>query len=94
MEGKQVSKSVENDNIEGGRQNELQEDSGSPAENESSPELNVKDAKDKINDDSHVKTRETFSRTSTRLVKFQLFETKLVFFITAILTLAFLCPWL
>jgi hypothetical protein len=94
MEGDQASKPVETDNIAGGRVNEAQDDSGLPAENEVSPESNLKDAKDKVTDDSHDKTRESFPRTSTRLVKFQLFETKSVFFIAAILTSAFLCPWL
>jgi hypothetical protein len=93
MEGEPASKPVETDNNEAGQEDNSQDDSGLAAENELLPESNLKDGQDKVTDDPHDKARETFSRTSTRLVKFQLFETKSVFFVAVILTSAFLCPW-
>jgi hypothetical protein len=93
MEGEPVSKPVGTDNNGVGQEDDSQDDPGLPAENELLPESNLTDGKDNVTDDSHDKAQETFARTSTRLVKFQLFETKSVCFVAVILTSAFLCPW-
>jgi hypothetical protein len=81
MEGDQATKGVDSDSLEAGGEAEYQEDPvvhiDDAIDNESKPE----DTKFQVDDDSHGETRETSSRTSTRLVKFQLLETKSVIFI-------------
>jgi hypothetical protein len=81
MEGDQATNGVDSDSLEAGGEAEYQEDPvvhiDDAIDNESKPE----DTKFQVDDDSHDETRETSSRTSTRLVKFQLLETKSVIFI-------------
>jgi hypothetical protein len=91
MEADQATKGVDSDSLEAGGEAEYQEDpviyTDDAIDNETKPE-----DKFQVDDDSHDETRETSSRTSTRLVKFQLLETKSVNSYNIYLTPAFLYP--
>jgi hypothetical protein len=77
MENEQMSKSVETDNSQRTDGTDHSTQIGSTGD-EITPDVKPEDSKGEEDDVSADESRDTTSRTSTRLVKFQLFETKAV----------------